>query len=80
MVRTNALFRKCLEGRRMSWCWVTAEQDNPLPFLAGDAVPDVPQDMGAILAARALLTHVQVAINQDPQISSHDTAFQPPAP
>ncbi|KAJ7407359.1 hypothetical protein WISP_127109 [Willisornis vidua] len=56
-----------------------AEWDNPLPSPAGDAVPDAHQDMVALLVARALLTHVQMVINQDPQVSP-DTAFHPLIP
>ncbi|NXO66658.1 TOPZ1 protein, partial [Phainopepla nitens] len=41
--------------------------------LTGDAVPDAPQNTGpplALLAARALLAHIQLAIDQDPQFLS----------
>ncbi|KAJ7409676.1 hypothetical protein BTVI_55878 [Pitangus sulphuratus] len=53
-----------------------AEQDNLLPGLAGDALPDPPRTWLALLAARALLTCGQLVINQDPQVPFLGTAFQ----
>ncbi|KAJ7419747.1 hypothetical protein WISP_52420 [Willisornis vidua] len=44
-----------------------AERDNALPQLAGNAVPDASRTQLALLDARALLTHIQLAIDQDPQ-------------
>lgn len=49
----------------MSQC--KAGQDNPLPSSAGGVVPDA-SDTDALLA---LLTHVQLSIDQDPQVSSY---------
>ncbi|KAJ7419742.1 hypothetical protein WISP_52371 [Willisornis vidua] len=53
-----------------------AEWDNPLPQIPGDALPDAPRTQLALLAARALLTNIQLTIDQDPQVPFHSTAFQ----
>lgn len=37
------------------------------PCPAGNAIPDVPRTLLALVAARALLTHVQLPINQKPR-------------
>ncbi|NXB81563.1 TOPZ1 protein, partial [Donacobius atricapilla] len=62
---------------------VDEKRDNPVLWPAGDAVPVAPQETGpqlALLAARALLAHIELAINQDLQIPFHRTALQPPVP
>ncbi|KAJ7406518.1 hypothetical protein BTVI_65308 [Pitangus sulphuratus] len=40
-----------------------ADRDKPLPQLAGDAFPGAPKTQLSLLAASALLTHIQLAIN-----------------
>ena len=55
-----------------------ADQDNPFPRPAGSAVPDAPQDMvGPPGCQGTLLTHIQLAVDQNPQIPFLSAAFQP---
>ena len=55
-----------------------AGQCPPLPGC--DAVPDAPQDRVGPPGSRALPAHVQLVIDQDPQVPFHGTALQPLIP
>ncbi|KAJ7411402.1 hypothetical protein BTVI_49499 [Pitangus sulphuratus] len=48
--------------------------------LLANALPETPRTWLALLAARALLTNIQLAINQDPQILFHGPDLQPLIP
>lgn len=41
-------------------------------------LPDAPQDTFCPLAARALWTHVELAVDQDPQVPYHGTTLPHP--
>jgi len=56
----------------------STEWDNHVPQTASNAVLDALQDTSGPFSCQGLqLAPVQLAINPDPQISFHGTAFQP---
>ena len=55
--------------------------DNHFPGPAGHTVSDTSQDASGLLGhLGTLLAHVQPAVNQHPQVLSHQAAFQPLCP
>ncbi|KAJ7401712.1 integral membrane protein dgcr2 idd [Pitangus sulphuratus] len=61
------------------WCQI--QSDNHCPGPAGHTIPDTSQDaIGLLDHLGTLLVHVQLVVDQHPQVLSHWAAFQPLCP